>query len=144
MSQGRARWVALAIVAILLLAYPTARLVRSTAMTRGGMSTFTRLIASANVEDLETVRALCTTRYLAEHPIHRATEGGVAGFPRTIHKNFQVWSEGNEVWLCPGNRVGAVYRLVKEGNLWKFDGLVGLLKPGGRVEILEQVAGSGS
>jgi hypothetical protein len=58
----------------------------------------------------------------------------MVGFPRNIHKNFQVWSEGDEVWLCPTNRVGPVYRFVLEGASWKFDGPVGVLKPGGQVE----------
>jgi hypothetical protein len=138
MSRKTARWVALVIVGVLLLAYPASRLVRSLTMTRGGMATFTRLIGSANAQDVETVRSLCSSRYLASHAIERSLEGGVVGFPRNIHRNFQVWTEGDEVWLCPGNRVGAVYRMVREDHLWKFDGLVGLLKAGGRVELSER------
>ena len=58
----------------------------------------------------------------------------MVGLPRGIHRNFQAWREGDEVWLCPTDRVGPVYRFVFEGGAWKFDGLVGLLRPGGRVE----------
>ena len=91
-------------------------------------------IAAHRGETLDAVRSLCSSRYLASHPIRPSAEGGVVGLPRNIHKNFQVWREGGEVWLCPTDRVGPVYRLVLEGGSWKFDGLVGLLRSGGRVE----------
>ena len=127
----------LVVVAGLLVA-PLSSLVRSLRMTRGGMSTFTALLASGNAQDLDAVRSLCSRRYLASHPIRRSAEGGVVGLPRNIHKNFQAWREGGEVWICPTNRVGPVYRLALEGGSWKFDGLVGLLRPGGRVEPMDE------
>jgi hypothetical protein len=130
----RAGWVAVALVAAALLAWPSTRMVRSLVMTRGGVATFTRLIASANAGDLEAARALCSSRYLATHRLERSREGGIVGLPRIIHRNFQAWAEGEDVWLCPTDRVGPVYRLVFEGGAWKFDGLVGLLGPGGIVE----------
>jgi hypothetical protein len=130
----RLGWVLAALAAAALLAFPATRAVRSLGMTRGGMAAFTALVASANAQDLEAVRSFCSRRYLGSHAIGRAPEGGVVGLPRNIHKNFQVWAEGDEVWLCPTNRVGPVYRLVREGGSWKFDGLVGRLVPGGRVE----------
>ena len=136
MSRSRRGWIALAVIIGLLLVVPMARGLRSLIKTRGALATFTRLIGSANAQDLATVRALCTNRYRESHPIQPATEGGVIGLPRNIHKNFQVWTEGDEVWLCPGNREGVVYRLVKQQDQWKFDGLVGLLKRG-RVEVPE-------
>ena len=68
-----------------------------------------------------------------QHPPERAREGGVVGFPRQIHPNFQVWVAGAEVWLCAGNRVGTVYRFVAEAGQWKFDGVVGVLQPDGQV-----------
>ncbi len=98
------------------------------------MFCFTALIASSNAQDLDAVRSLCSRRYLASRAIERAPEGGVVGLPRNIHQNFQVWSEGDKVWLCPTNRVGPVYRFVLEGGSWKFDGPVGVLKSGGKVE----------
>ena len=122
-----------------LLIAPLSSVVRSLRMTRGGMATFTALVAWANAQDLDAVRSLCSSRYLASHPIRRSTEGGVVGLPRNIHKNFQVWREGGEIWLCPTNRVGPVYRLVLEGGSWRFDGLVGLLRSGGRVEPVGEV-----
>ena len=36
-------------------------------MTRGGVSTFVNLIASANASDLDAVRSLCSRRYLGSH-----------------------------------------------------------------------------
>lgn len=50
------------------------------------------------------------------------------GLPRYINKNFQAWRQGAAVWLCPSNRIGPVYQLVKEQGRWKFDGLVGILR----------------
>jgi hypothetical protein len=135
----RLTWVVIALVVLALLASPVARVVRSLRMTRSGMATFTSLLASANVQDLGAVRALCSRRYLETHVIKGSPEGGVVGLPRNIHKNFQVWREGDEVWLCPTNRVGPVYRLVLESGSWKFDGLVGRLVAGGRVEVSDEV-----
>jgi hypothetical protein len=134
----RVRWVVGVLVVLALVASPAASVVRSLRMTRSGMATFTSLLASANVQDLGAVRALCSRRYLETHPIERSPEGGVVGLPRNIHKNFQVWREGDEVWLCPTNRVGPVYRLVFETGSWKFDGLVGRLGAGGRVEVSDE------
>jgi hypothetical protein len=102
------------------------------------MRTFTSLLSAANAQDLDRVGSLCSRRYRETHRVERAREGGVVGLPRNIHKNFQVWAEGADVWLCPTDRIGPVYRLVKEGNSWKFDGLVGLLGAGGRVERLAE------
>ncbi len=121
-----------------LLAAPAWRGIRSLRMSRGGMATFTAVVTSANAQDLDGVRSLCSGRYLAKHAIERSSEGGVVGLPRNIHKNFQVWREGDDVWLCPANRVGPVYRLVFEAGSWKFDGLVGLLRPRGRVELMDE------
>jgi hypothetical protein len=131
----RLGWALASLVAMTLLAFPATRIIRSLAMTRGGMAAFTALVASANAQDLEAVRSLCSRRYLGSHAIGRAPEGGVVGLPRNIHRNFQVWTEGDEVWLCPTDRVGPVYRFVREEGSWKFDGLVGRLVPGGRVEL---------
>ena len=108
-------------------------------MTRGGVATFTSLLAYANAGDLDAVRSLCSRRYLGSHRLELSPEGGVVGLPRNIHKNFQAWPEGDEVWLCPTDRVGPVYRFVLEGGSWKFDGLVGLLRAGGRVERADSI-----
>jgi hypothetical protein len=132
----RPRWVLVALVAAALLASPMAREVRSLRMTRGGVATFTNLLASGNAGDLDAVRLLCSRHYLESRRIALSSEGGLVGLPRLIHKNFQAWVEGDQVWLCPTDRVGPVYRLVLEAEAWKFDGLVGLLGVGGQVEPL--------
>lgn len=108
--------------------------IRLTRPVRDAVRTYTQLIQAANREDLNAIESLCTERYRKTHVLKFATEGGMIGLPRNIHKNFQVWREGDEVWLCPTNRVGPVYRFVLSDNQWKFDGLVGQLVPGGRVE----------
>ena len=132
MTASRRVWIAVVVAA--LLAVPAWRVGRSLAMTRGGMKTFISLLSAANAQDLDRVGSLCSRRYLLAHRVERAREGGVVGLPRNIHKNFQVWAEGADVWLCPTDRVGPVYRLVNEEGSWKVDGLVGLLGAGGRVE----------
>ena len=63
-----------------------------------------------------------------------AHEGGIVGLPRNIHKNFQAWRQGPNVWLCPTNRVGPVYQFVRESGSWRFDGPVGILR--GRGEFV--------
>ena len=116
-----------------VLAYPTARAVRSLRMTRGGVATFAALLAYGNAGDLGSARSLCSRRYLGAHTLRPSPEGGMVGLPRRVHPNFRAWAEGDEVRLCPTDRVGPVYRLVFEGGAWKFDGLAGLLGPGGEV-----------
>ena len=130
----RVGWVLGGLVLAGSLAVPASHLVRSLRMTGGGMATFARLVSSGNAGDLDSVRSLCSRRYLGSRAIEASPEGGVVGLPRNIHKNFRVWREGDEVWLCPTDRVGPVYRMVFEEGSWKFDGPVGLLGPGGRVD----------
>ena len=69
--------------------------------------------------------------------IPTAPDGGLVGLPRNIHKNFQVWRHGENVWLCPTNRIGPIYQFTFENKAWRFDGPVGVLMPGNRVERLE-------
>jgi hypothetical protein len=133
----RLRWVFGALIVAGLLAWPAARFVRSTRMTHGGLAAFKGMIDSANAGDLATVRVRCSRGYLESHPIQAAPEGGVEGLPRVIHKNFQVWAEGDQVRVCPTDRIGPVYRMVFEDGVWKFDGLAGLLGSGEKVEASE-------
>jgi hypothetical protein len=111
-----------------------------TAPTRQAVSTYTALLAAANMQKVEAAEALCTARYLATHKLRPAPDGGLVGLPRNIHTNFQVWRSGSNVWLCPTNRVGPVYQFVPEGGSWRFDGPVGLLMPGGTVTPLADAA----
>jgi hypothetical protein len=99
--------------------------------THGAVATYTELIFAANRQDLTSIRRLSTARYVSKATIREAKEGGVVGLPRNINKNFQAWREGEVVYLCPSNRVGPVYRFLKEDGAWKFDGPAGLLVPGG-------------
>lgn len=130
MSRRRVAWSIVGGAAIVaLIAVEVVR----TGPQRGAVRTYSALIAAANRRDLTTARALCTDRYLKTHQLVLAEEGGLVGLPRNIHKNFQVWKDGADVRLCPTNRVGPVYRFVREGDSWKFDGPIGLLMPGGQV-----------
>lgn len=108
-----------------------------TAPTRASVYTYTAILGAANRQDVAAAQALCTDRYRRTHSLRAAPDGGLVGLPRNIHKNFQVWREGSNVWLCPTNRVGPVYQFVHESNSWRFDGPIGILQPGGRVERLE-------
>ncbi len=87
----------------------------------------------ANRQDVEAARRLCSSRYLRGHEVAPAPEGGLIGLPRNIHKNFQSWRRGHDVWICPTNRVGPIFRFVHEGGAWRFDGPVGLLRPRGEI-----------
>ncbi len=112
----------------------------STRESRMAVRTYAQLTAAVNAQDLNVVRSLCTARYLSVHPLRAAEEGGVVGFPRSIHKNFQAWREGDAVWLCPTNRVGPVYQFLEESGEWKYDGVVGLLRSGGHILMLSDEA----
>jgi hypothetical protein len=132
--KKRAGWVLVLVVLLMALGMTSFRVVRSLLMTRRAVATFVAILDAANAQDLVALGPLCTERYLKAHPPSPSTGGGVVGLPRGIHKNFQAWREGDQVWLCPTDRIGPVYRFVFEGGSCKFDGLVGLLRPGGRVE----------
>ncbi len=100
---------------------------------RQSVIAFTELLAAANLGNLPRARALCSSRYLAAHPLHPSEEGGIVGLPRNMHPNFQAWREGPHVWICPTNRVGPIYQFALEGEAWKFDGPVGLLRGRGQM-----------
>ena len=124
-------WPVGAIALIVVVAFGP-RWVGTLRATQGAVATYTDLIFAANVQDLPTIRRLCTARYLQGRTIREAKEGGVVGLPRNINKNFQAWREGESVYLCPTNRVGPVYRFVQEDGRWKFDGPAGILVAGGQ------------
>ncbi len=119
---------------VLLVGTFLVRSVQTLLTTRQAVRAYARLIASGNAGDLAAVRSLCSERYLESHPLKVAEGGGVVGFPRQVHPNYRVWVEGSEVWLCTGNRVGQVVRFVQGAGQWKYDGVVGVLRPDGRVE----------
>jgi hypothetical protein len=117
-----------------LLAGALAAEVIATRPVRRALAAYNALIAAANRQDLDAIRRLCTTRYLREHDVRPAREGGVVGLPRNIHKNFRAWRHGPHVWICPTNRVGPLYQFVFEAGSWRFDGPVGILR--GRGEVI--------
>ena len=134
-KSRRLLWIAFGLVLAVIMVSTE---IAWTAPVREAVRCYTDLISAANRRDLEAARALCTENYLKTHDLKLAQEGGMVGLPRNIHKNFRAWREGKDVWLCPTNRVGPVFRFVKHPNGWKFDGVVGQLMPGGRVEPMEE------
>ena len=139
MTDGRnPYWTSLLVVAVALAAVAAvAGMAVWTGPARESVRTYTELLGAANRQDVEAARRLCTARYARTHPIRPAPEGGIVGLPRNIHKNFQVWREGPNVWLCPTNRLGPVYQFVRESGFWRFDGPVGILQSRGRFLRLE-------
>lgn len=125
---------ALVVLAIGGLAVVVAGWVRATRPVRETVGAYSALISAANRQDVEAAAQLCSTRYRRLHRLQPAEEGGIVGLPRNIHKNFQAWRQGENVWICPTNRVGPVYQFVHEAGRWRFDGPVGLLQ--GRNEFL--------
>jgi hypothetical protein len=123
--------VVLALVVALVLEIIATRPVRQ------AMATYTALIAAANRQDLDAIRRLCSKHYLETHAPRPAAEGGVVGLPRNVHKNFQAWRHGPNVWICPTNRVGPLYQFVLEHGAWRFDGPIGILRPRGEVVPLD-------
>lgn len=116
----------------------------STRETRAAIQAYTRLTAAVNAQDLNLVKGLCTQRFVDTHRLKAAPEGGLVGFPRFIHKNFQAWREGQAVWVCPTNRVGPIYQFIQEAGVWKYDGLVGLLRSGHQIMVLPEESRNGS
>ena len=126
----------LAVAAVAALAFEFV----ATAPVRGAVRTCSELMTIANRPGLSdddriaSARARCSRRYLSTHKVDLGRGGeGLVGFPRNLSKNFQAWREGADVWICPTDRVGPVYRFVFEGDAWRFDGPVGLLRPRGEI-----------
>jgi hypothetical protein len=136
-ARSRLRTVLTIIISICAGVAGIAGLAAWTASTRASVGVYTALLSAANQQDVEAATALCSSRYRASHTLRPAPDGGLIGLPRNIHKNFQVWRHSSNVWLCPTNRVGPVYQFVYERDAWRFDGPIGVLMPGNRVERLE-------
>jgi hypothetical protein len=136
-----ARWGAVCGIVALISAV-LGYLAVSTWETRKAVRSYTQMTVAVNAQDLDALRKLCTRRYLSVHTLSPAKEGGVVGFPRMIHKNFQAWREGEAVWVCPTNRVGPIYQFLVEDGQWKYDGVIGLLRSGRQISILTDEARS--
>jgi hypothetical protein len=132
MSSARRHWLIGGAV-VLALAAALALEITATRPVREAVHAYTALIAAANRQDLEAVRRISSQRYLKTHAPRAAEEGGVVGLPRNMHKNFQAWQHGANIWICPTNRVGPLYQFVFEQGAWRFDGPIGILRPRGEV-----------
>lgn len=112
--------------------------VNQTRPSRLAMGSYYKLVVAGNRQDIKTAKGLCSQRFLTSHGLELAPEGGLVGLPRGIDQNYKVWQEGENVWLCPTDRVGAIYQLIEENGVWKFDGMVGFLRPGNEVVVIPQ------
>ena len=141
----KAAWLFGALIAVVVGSILIAVYIQ-TQPTRSSVQTFVGLIGAANRGDVPFAENLCSKRYRQTHRLQAALGGGIEGLPRNLHKNFQVWREGEAVFLCPTNRVGPVYRFVFEDARWRFDGPAGLLRGDGVLQPLddEGVIGTGS
>lgn len=140
-AQGKA--IGLGIVLALLIGGAVTWMAIQTRPTREAVATYTALLAAANRQDIAGAERLCSNRYLQSHSLRPAAEGGIVGLPRNIHKNFQVWRQDANVWVCPTNRVGPVYQFVRERDVWRFDGPVGLLRGHGEFLPLSNLTDDG-
>lgn len=130
------------ILAGLALAYE----IISTGPVRQAVRVYSELISVGNRPDLSddqrlaSARTLCSKRFLAEKTLTLGPEGGIAGLPRSMNKNFQAWRQGENIWLCPTNRIGPVYQFVPEDGGWRYDGLVAILRPRGEIVPIKDMA----
>jgi hypothetical protein len=127
---------------LLLLGGALAYEIVSTRPVREALRAYSELVVLGNRVDLSdesriaAARVRCSARLLAARGLSLAPEGGIAGLPRTIDKNFQAWCEGPNVWIAPKSprtRSGPVYQFVKEAGRWRFDGLVAIRGPQGDI-----------
>ena len=132
-GRSNFRYVLVAIAAAPVAMGVVLYLILHTGPVRASVRSFTKLVAAANRGDLEAARSLCTPRYLAEHGLEAAPEGGLVGLPRGMHPNFKAWRASDGVLVCPTDRVGPVYRFVEHDGAWKYDGLAGVLERDGHV-----------
>ncbi|SIO07234.1 hypothetical protein SAMN05444166_2305 [Singulisphaera sp. GP187] len=141
-----ARWkvVALGLAITLMIGGAVVLMAIQTRPTREAVAAYTALFTAANRQDIEAATRLCSARYLRIHPLRPADEGGIVGLPRNIHKNFQAWRQGPNIWVCPTNRVGPVYQFVRERDAWRFDGPVGLLRGRGEFFPLSDLTDEGA
>jgi hypothetical protein len=111
----------------------------STGPVRQAVRVYAELISVGNRPDLSdaerlaAARKLCSSRFVTARTLQLGPEGGIAGLPRSMNKNFQAWRHGPNVWLCPTNRIGPVYQFVSENGEWRYDGLIALLRPKGEL-----------
>jgi hypothetical protein len=139
---NRTRYTLITVTILCVLGAGLAFEIGATRPVREAVGTYADLVALGNrailteaerVETLQAARELCSSRFRDSGLLALGPEGGIAGLPRTINKNFQAWREGENVWICPTNRIGPVYQFVREEGHWRFDGLVAILRPKGEI-----------
>jgi hypothetical protein len=138
----RTRYILITLAILALLGAGLTFEIVSTRTVREAVRVYTELVTLGNrpflsetqrLETLETARELCSSRFRDSGRLSLGPEGGIAGLPRTINRNFQAWREGENIWICPTNRIGPIYQFVREGGGWRFDGLVAILRPKGEI-----------
>ena len=146
--MSRSRVVLLITLIVVALVAGLAFEIVATQPVRGALRTCSELFTIANRPDLvdserlAAARSLCTQRYLKEHPLAVSPEGGLVNIPRNLNKNFKAWREGPNVLICTSNRIGPIYQFAYEGDRWRFDGLVGILRPRGEVVRTSEIQGN--
>jgi hypothetical protein len=139
---NRTRYTLIALAIAALLGAGLAFEIVWTEPVREAVRTYTELVSLGNrpilseaqrLETLEAALSLCSVRFRDSGRLSLGPEGGIAGLPRTINKNFQAWRESENIWICPTNRIGPVYQFIREGGHWRFDGLVAILRPKGEI-----------
>ena len=142
--RGGFRTYIIGVVAATSVLVALAFVIVRTSPVRGAIQSYMRLVAASNRGDVETVRALCTEGYLARTTLNATDGRELDGIPQGIHQNFQGWVQDGAVLFCPSDRVGPVYRLVRGGDGWLFDGPVGVLRGDGRVDLVPEAAPPGA
>lgn len=133
---------AMAAIAVLAIEFVATAPVRSAVRTCSELMTIANRPGLTDDDRIAAARARCSRRYLSTHKIGVGRGGeGLVGFPRNLSKNFQAWREGADVWICPTNRIGPIYRFVFEEDAWRFDGPVGLLRPHGEIIPADDLPG---
>jgi hypothetical protein len=131
--------IALALLAALAFEIITTQPVRGALRTCSELFTVANRPGLTDSQRLAAARLLCTERYVKEHPLAVAPEGGLVNIPRNLNKNYKAWREGPNVLVCTSNRVGPIYQFTYEGNRWRFDGLIGILRPWGEVVRMSEL-----
>lgn len=133
-KRGGFRTYVLGVIVVAAVLIALAFVIVRTSPVRGAVQSYMRLVAASNRGDVETVKALCTERFLQTARLNEDGGRVLGEIPQVISQNFQGWEEDGAVLFSPGARVGPVYRLLREGDRWLFDGTVGVLRGDGTLD----------
>src|SRR3954451_13116352 len=98
--MDRKRLLLIAAAAVALAAAALAYEIVATGPVRQAVQAYSELISLGNRPDLPDAQRLaaaaklCSSRFLSEHRLELGPEGGIAGLPRSVNKNFQAWRQG--------------------------------------------------